>query len=139
MRDVIEYYGQHNIRLQAKHLQAHACMGCAAARALHFLPQVGAAWRLQGTQAESLTPGTTATHSLAGALHLVTGRLLNGLGPRKNHGVLRDLCTLLDATYPTPPTPRIEVVVDNDGMHQAKAVEPGWAPYPRLTLLWLPT
>src|SRR6516162_6193943 len=109
MRDVIEYYGQHNIRLQAKHLQAHACMGCAAARALHFLPQVGAAWRLQGTQAESLTPGTTATHSLAGALHLVTGRLLNGLGPRKNHGVLRDLCTLLDATYPTPPTPRIEV------------------------------
>ena len=43
---------------------------------IHLLPQVGAAWMPQGTQAEGMTPGTNEKHSLAGALHLATGQVL---------------------------------------------------------------
>jgi hypothetical protein len=52
----------------------------------------------QGTQEESMTPGTHEKHSLAGALHLPTGKMVYGLGARKNNGVLRALLTLLDTT-----------------------------------------
>jgi transposase len=90
----------------------------------------------KGTQAESLTPGTNEKHYVAGALHLATGTLLYGLGPRKNHGLFRDLLTLRDNTSPAPGVRRM--VVDNYCMHKAKAVEPWLARHPRLTLLWLP-
>jgi hypothetical protein len=47
---------------------------------IHLLPKVGAAWMPQGTQAEVMTPGKNEKHSLAGALHLATGKLLYSLG-----------------------------------------------------------
>ena len=74
------------MRFQHDHGQAHAVMVVADARDRHLLPKVGAAWRLHGTQAESLTPGKNEQHDLAGALHLETGTGLYGLGPRKNKG-----------------------------------------------------
>ena len=114
-------------------------MVCADERALHRLPKVGAAWRRQGTQAEIRTPGTQAKPSLAGARHLETGTGLYGLGPRKNHGVLRELLTRLDTTSPASRVTRISVVADHYGMHKAKAVEQGGASHPRLPLLWFPT
>ena len=76
-------------------------MVCADAREMHLLPQVGAAWMRQGTQAEILTPGKNENHSLAGALPLETGTGLYGLGPRQNKGVLRELLTLRDTTSST--------------------------------------
>ena len=117
-------------------LRTHEGMVLADARASHLLPQVGAAWRPQGTQAESLTPGTNEQHSLAGALQLATGQRLYGLGPRQNTGFFRDLLTRLDTTYPASSVTRISVVVDHYRMHKAQAVPPWLASPPRFAVLW---
>ena len=127
------------IRFHHDHLQAHEVMVFAAELDIDLLPKVGAAWRPQGTQAEIRTPGQNEKHSLAGALHLATGRMLYCLGPRKNHGLFRDLWTLLDAPYPARQVTRLYVVVDNDCIHKANAVEQWVASHPRFVLLWLPT
>jgi len=127
------------MRLHEASLQPHEVMVCADELDMHLLPKVGAAWMPQGTQEELMTPGKNEKHSLAGALHLATGRVLYCLGPRKNNGVFRDLLALLDTTYPAARHTRIYVVVDNDCMHKAKAVEQWLASHPRFVLLWLPT
>jgi putative transposase len=127
------------IRFQSEHLQAHEMMGFADELDIHLLPKVGAAWMPQGAQEEVMTPGKNEKHSLAGALHLATGKLLYCLGPRKNNGLFRDLLTLLDTTYPAPGVTHIYVVADNYCIHKAKAVEQWLAKHPRFTLLWLPT
>jgi transposase len=127
------------IRFHHDHLQAHEVMVFADELDMHLLPKVGAAWMLQGTQAEILTPGKNEKHSLAGALHLETGKVLYCLGPRKNNGLFRELLTLLDTTYPASSVTRIYVVADNYCMHKAKAVEQWIASHPRFALLWLPT
>jgi transposase len=74
------------MRVQHAHVRAHEVRVFADVLAIHLLPQVGAAWMRQGTQDESMTPGTNEKHSLAGALHLATGKMLYCLGPRKNNG-----------------------------------------------------
>ena len=127
------------IRFQHEHVRAHEVMVVADELDIHLLPKVGAAWMLQGTQDKSLTPGTNEQYSLAGALHLATGKVLYCLGPRKNNGLFRALLTLLDHTYPASSVPRIYVVVDNYCIHKAKAVEQWVASHPRFELLWLPT
>ena len=127
------------IRFQHEHLHAHEVMVFADELDIHLLPKVGAAWMPQGTQAEVMTPGKNEKHYLAGALPLATGKLLYGLGPRKNNGLFRELLTLLDVTYPAPQISRIYVVADNYCIHQAKAVEQWLASHPRFALLWLPT
>jgi len=127
------------MRFQHEHRQPHEVMVFADELDMHLLPKVGAAWMPQGTQAEVMTPGQNEKHSLAGALHLATGKVLYGLGPRKNHGLFRDLLTLPDSTYPGSAVTRISVVVDNYCMHKAKAVEQWLAHHPRFALLWLPT
>ena len=101
------------IRFHAETLQAQEVMVFADERDIHLLPKVGAAWMPQGTQEEVMTPGKNEKHSLAGAWPLATGKVLYCLGPRKNNGLLRELLTLLDATYPARQITRIYVVVDN--------------------------
>jgi putative transposase len=127
------------IRFQHEHLRAHEVMVFADELDIHLLPKVGAAWMLQGTQVEIMTPGKNEKHYLAGALHLATGKMLYCLGPRKNNGLFRELLTLLDHTYPASSVTRISVVVDNYCIHKAKAVEQWIANHPRFELLWLPT
>jgi transposase len=127
------------IRFHYETLSSHELIVFADALAIHLLPQVGAAWMPQGTQAEGMTPGKNETHYLAGALHLATGKLLYCLGPRKNNGFFRDLLTLLDTTDPACQMTRIYVVVDNYCIHKAKAVAQWLASHPRFALLWLPT
>ena len=127
------------IRFQHEHLRAHEVMVFADELDIHLLPKVGAAWMLQGTQVEIMTPGKNEKHYLAGALHLATGKMLYCLGPRKNNGLFRELLTLLDHTYPASRVTRIYVVVENYGIHKAKAVEQWIANHPRFELLWLPT
>jgi hypothetical protein len=127
------------MRLHHDPLQAHAVIVCADARAMPLLPKVGAAWMRQGAQAESRTPGTHEQHSLAGALHLETGKVLYCFGARKNHGVFRERLTLLATTSPASRVTRIDGVADNSWMHKAKAVEQWVVSHPRLTLLWFPT
>jgi transposase len=127
------------IRFVHDNLQAHAVLVCADERDMHLLPKVGAAWMLQGTQAEIMPPGTNEKPYLAGALPLATGKGLYSLGPRKNNGLFRELLALLDRTYPAGQMTRIDVVVDNYCIHKAKAVQQWVARPPRFPLLWLPT
>jgi hypothetical protein len=127
------------MRFHHDHWQAHAVMVFADARDLHLRPKVGAAWRLQGTQAEILTPGKNDKPSLAGALQLETGKVLYWLGPRKHNGLFRELRTLLDTTSPASSVTRISVVADNYCIQKAKAVEQWIASHPRFALLWFPT
>ncbi len=73
---------------------------CADELDRHLLPKVGSAWMPQGTQVEVMTPGTQATHSLAGALDLATGTLRYSCGPRQTKGRFRELLQPLDEAYP---------------------------------------
>ena len=127
------------IRFAHDNLQAHEIMVFADELAIHLLPKIGAAWRLQGTQDKSMTPGTHETQELAGALHLATGQKLYGLGPRKNSAGFRALLTLLDHASPASAVTRIDVVVDHYGIHKAKAVQQWVASPPRVEGLWCPT
>jgi putative transposase len=95
------------MRFHHDNLQAHEVMVFAEELDMHLLPKVGAAGMPQGTQAEVRTPGTNEKHYLAGALHLATGKLLYGLGPRKNNELFRNLLGLLDTLYPAPSVTRI--------------------------------
>jgi putative transposase len=127
------------MRFHHENLQAHELRVFADERDMHLLPKVGVAWMPQGTQAEVMTPGKNEKHSLAGALPLATDKLLYGRGPRKNHGLFRDLLPLLDAPYPARQISRLYVVADNYCMHKAKAGEQWVASHPRFEVLWLPT
>ena len=101
--------------------------------------KVGCAWRPTGTQLEVMTPGQNQKHDLAGALELTTGTLHHCLGPRQTNALFRDLLSVLDTRYPAERYTRLYVVVDNDKIHKAKAVEQWLAAHPRVTLLFLPT
>ena len=127
------------MRFQHEPLGRHEVMVFADALDIHLLPKVGAAWMPPGTQAEIMTPGTNEKYYLAGGLDLATGTVRYCLGPRKNPSLFRALLTLLDHTYPASHVPRISVVVDNDRIHKAQAVEQWSASHPRFELLWLPT
>jgi putative transposase len=106
---------------------------------IHLWPTGGCAWMPKGTQLEVMTPGQNQKHSLAGALDLSTGTLHDCLGPRQTNARFRDLRTRLDERYPADRYRRLYVVVDNDTIHQAKAVEQWLATHPRVTRLFLPT
>ncbi len=93
----------------------------------------------QGSHVEGMTPGQHPKHYLAGALDPATGTLFHGLGARKTKALCRDRLDVLEARYPAEPSIRIDVVVDHDQIHQAKAVEPWLAAHPRVTWLLLPT
>jgi hypothetical protein len=86
-----------------------------------------------------MTPGQHQQHYLAGALERTTGTLHHGVGPRQTHALCRDLLTQLAARSPADRSTRLYVVVDNDKIHQANAVEQWLAAHPRVTLLLLPT
>jgi putative transposase len=127
------------IRWHAAQLQADERLIFADELDIHLVPKVGAAWMPKGSQEEIMTPGKNEKHYLAGALNLTTGTILHCLGPRKNNALFRDLLTLLARTYPERWVKRIYVVVDNYGIHKAKAVGQWLATHPRFELLWLPT
>ena len=127
------------MRWHAERVRASEVMVFADELAMHLLPKVGAAWMPKGSREEVMTPGQNEKHSLAGARNLATGKILHCLGPRKNHVLFRDLLTLLASTSPERWVRRIDVVVDNDKMHKAKAVGQWLEAHPRFELLWLPT
>ena len=85
------------IRWVDEHLQRWEALVCADELDIPLLPQVGYAWRPQGTQVEVMTPGTNAKHYLAGALDLATATLHHALGPRNTNGLFRDLWQTLEA------------------------------------------
>jgi hypothetical protein len=127
------------IRDVFEHLTRCEAMVFADELAIHLWPKVGCAWMPIGTQLEVITPGQNETHDLAGALDPTTGTLHYALGPRKTNALVRDVLDVLDGRYPAEPYTRLDVVVDHEQLHQAKAVEPWLMAHPRVTRLWLPT
>jgi transposase len=107
--------------------------------AIHLWPTVGWAWMPTGPQLEVMPPGHHQTPDLAGALELTTGTRHHGLGPRQTHALFRDLLACLEARDPAERYTRLSVVVDNDQIPQAKAVEPWLGTHPRVTRRLLPT
>jgi hypothetical protein len=127
------------IRWVFEPLKPCEAMVCADERESHLWPKVGCAWRPQGTQLAVMTPGQHQQHDLAGALDLAPGIRLHGWGARNTKVRCRALLEILEASYPAERSTRLYVVVENDKIHQAKAVQQWLASHPRVTRLLLPT
>jgi hypothetical protein len=106
---------------------------------IHLLPKVGYQWMPRGTTVKLVTPGQNQKHYLAGALELQTGRLIHCVGGRKTNALFRTLLADLEKRYTTRRFDKVYVVVDNYGLHKAKAVAQWLAAHPRFELLFLPT
>lgn len=106
---------------------------------IHLLPKVGYQWIPQGETVELVTPGQNQKHYLAGALEWATGRIVHCTSTRKTNALFRALLDRLDCLYPQTQFTKVYVVVDNYGIHKAKAVERWLAVHPRFALLFLPT
>jgi putative transposase len=106
---------------------------------IHLLPKVGYQWMPKGATVKLVTPGQNQKHYLAGALEPTTGRIVNCLGTRKTNVLFRALLDQLEEHYAKARFAKVYVVVDNYGIHKAKAVERWLAEHPRFELLFLPT
>jgi transposase len=106
---------------------------------IHLLPKVGYQWMPKGEVVEVVTPGQNQKRYLAAALDHLTGRVISCIGERKRAGLFLELLKALDAAYPAKAYSRLYVVVDNFGIHKAKAVAEWLAMHPRIELLFLPT
>jgi transposase len=106
---------------------------------IHLLPKVGYQWLPRGTTVKLVTPGQNQKRYLAGALEPQSGRLLYCTSLRKTNALFRTLLDQLEELYPQARFTKVSVVVDNSGIHKAKAVERWLAAHPRFELLFLPT
>ncbi|MGH9941044.1 MAG: IS630 family transposase [Pyrinomonadaceae bacterium] len=106
---------------------------------IHWLPKVGCEWMLKGTQVEVMTPGTNQKNYLAGALNFATGKLLAVVGERKHRWLFIALLRLIEQACPATKFMKIYVVVDNYGIHKAKAVATWLAEHPRFEVVFLPS
>ena len=127
------------IRRLIEHLLPTEALFFADELDIHLLPKLGCEWMLKGTQTEVMTPGTNRKHYLAGALNFVTGKVLAVVGERKNRWLFLDLLRSLDRACPTTKFTKLYVVLDNYGIHKAKAVVTWLAAHPRFELVWLPS
>ena len=126
------------IRQLIEHLRPAEALFFADELDIHLLAKLGCEWMLKGTQTEVMTPGTNRKHYLAGALNLATGKVLHVTGERKNRWLFIDLLRVIDRAYPTHKFTKLYVVVDNYGIHKAKAVVTWLASHPRFELVFLP-
>src|SRR5262245_35572891 len=106
---------------------------------IHLLPKVGYQWMPKSATVKLLTPGQHQKPYLAGALEPQSGRLVHCTSHRKTTVLFRALLVHLEGLYPPPRFTKVYVVVDNYGIHKAKAVERWLAAHPRFELLFLPT
>jgi hypothetical protein len=127
------------IRHTLETLENRAIMLFADELDIHLLPKVGYQWMPRGETVKLVTPGQNQKHYLAGALELKTGRIVHCTACRKTNVLFRALLDGLERRYPKARFDKVYVVVDNYGIHKAKAVERWLAAHPRFTLLFLPT
>jgi putative transposase len=127
------------IRFHVESLARRATLVFADELDIHRLPKVGYQWMPKGEPLEVVTPGVNQKRYLAGALDHLTGRVVSCIGERKTAGLFLELLKALDAAYPVTSYQRLYVVVDNFGIHKAKAVAAWLAQHQRIELLWLPT
>jgi putative transposase len=127
IRHILETLGKRDVVLFADELD------------IHLLPKVGYQWMPKGETVKLVTPGQNQKHYLAGALEPKTGRMVHCLGTRKTNVLFRALLDRLEEHYAKARFAKVYVVVDNYGIHKAKAVERWLAEHPRFELLFLPT
>jgi transposase len=106
---------------------------------IHLLPKVGYQWMPQGETVKLVTPGQNQKYYLAGALEPKSGRIVACTSPRKTNVLFRALLDRLDWLYPEARFDKVSVVVDNYGIHKAKAVARWLAEHSRFEVLFLPT
>ena len=102
---------------------------------LHLLPVLRAAWMRRGQQLRVPTPGTNRKRAVFGALEPETGRWTYAVRERRRAAEFLDFLELLLAAYPDRP---LLLVLDNAGIHKARAVGAWLAEHPRVELLFLP-
>lgn len=105
---------------------------------INLLAKVGYQWMLKGTQTEIDTPGQNEKCYLAGALNFATGKIIHCRWYRKTSGLFIDLLKTINQACPANQFTKIYLVVDNYGIHKAKAVDKWLAAHPRFELLFLP-
>jgi transposase len=127
------------IRWIWEHLGAKQLVLFADELDIHWLAKVGYQWMEKGTQLEVWTPGSNEKNYLAGALDMVSGKLLHCVWFRKTSGLFIDLLKVIDATYSARQYTQIFVVVDNYKIHKAKVVEQWLRRQSRIELVYLPT
>jgi transposase len=89
---------------------------------IHLNPKIGRDWMLPGQQRRVVTPGKNEKFYLAGALDVRTGALHTTGAARKNAALFCELLELLEKAYGRQ-VRRIHLVVDNYGIHSARATE----------------
>jgi transposase len=104
---------------------------------IHLLPKIGYQWMLKGTQEEVMTPGSNRKRYLAGALDIVTGKILHTIGCSKNRFLFIELLGRIERNYKR--FDRVYVVLDNYRIHKARDVEKWFDTHSRFEPLWLPT
>lgn len=105
---------------------------------LDLLPKVGSQWRPQGERVTVPTPGKNEKAYAGAALDFRTGRIVCRTGWRKNRYLFLRLLEAIARAYPADQHRRVWIVVDNYGIHQARAVQVWLAAHPHLHLLFLP-
>lgn len=106
---------------------------------IHLLPKLGYEWMLKASQTQVMTPGANQKSYLAGALNYLSGKMLHVVGERKNRWLFIDLLKVIDRACPPTRIEKIYVVVDNYGIHKARAVGDWLSNHPRFELVWLPS
>jgi len=87
---------------------------------VHLNPKIGRDWMLRGLQRRIVTPGKNEKFYLAGALDVVSGKLLTTGAASKNADLFCQLLWLVASRYRR--ARRIHLVVDNYGIHKARKV-----------------
>jgi transposase len=127
IRQVLETVGKRAVVLFADELD------------IQLLPKVGYQWMPKSETVKLVTPGQNQKYYLAGALEPKSGQLVYCTSPRKTNALFRALLDQLEGLYPQARYTKVYVVVDNYGIHKAKAVERWLAAHARFELLFLPT
>jgi transposase len=87
---------------------------------IHLNPKIGRDWMLPGQQRRIVTPGKNQKFYLAGALDVRTGKLHTTGAHKKGAALFCQLLRLLASQYPRARC--IHLIVDNYGVHKARAV-----------------
>jgi transposase len=127
------------IRVCIENLGRRAALVFADELDIHLLPKVGYQWMPKGDVVEIITPGVNQKRYLAGALDHLRGSVVACIGERKTAALFLALLEALDAAYPATAYSHLYVVVDNFGIHKAKAVAEWLARHRHIELLFLPT
>lgn len=103
---------------------------------IHLNPKIGRDWMLPGHQRRVLTPGKNQKFYVAGALDVLTGRLVTTGDFSKSSRLFGQLLFRLAARYRK--ARRIHLIVDNYVIHKSRATERVLRSLGRIVLHFLP-